>query len=126
MTSTRTQIADRLRGLLPAEWLVLATAREFDQPDGTVPAVVAVMRSQIQPAPNYAGAWIETFDVYLITTSQVDDESLEDDLDALLDQALEAIDSDGAIALQQATRTTYGDRGLHAWQIALQSISERN
>jgi hypothetical protein len=126
MTSTRTQIADRLRGLLPAEWLVLATAREFDMPDGTVPAVVAVQRSQIAPAPNYAGAWIETFDVWLITTSQVDDPSLEDDLDALLDTTLEAVDGDRAIALETATRTTYGDRQLHAWQIAIQSISERN
>ena len=49
---------------------------EFDIDSG-VSAYVAMMRQQVAPAPNARGAWLETFNVWVITPSAADSPELE-------------------------------------------------
>lgn len=122
--TTRQQMYEHLLGLLPASWVLYSTAREFDIDSGA-PVYVALMRTKVEPAPNYLGAFIETFSVWIITTSQADDPALEDDLDTALDMALEALDDDNTLRIESAERDTYGQRQLHCWRIELSAGSAR-
>jgi hypothetical protein len=121
---TRQELADHIRPLLPASWVVMPTAREFDV-DSSVPCYVAIQRIRVVPSGQYSGWFRETYLAYVITPRQADDVSLDDELDDLLDETLLALDSDTTLVIQQATRDTYGQRQLHCWSVELEAAGQR-
>lgn len=112
---TRTQLADALRAVLPAAWRVLDLARSMAEPDATIPAVVAVQRIRVQPAPNAQGSYLETFYIWLLEPS-TDIDFIDDNLDDHLELLHDAIDSFNWLAWSGSERDTYDDT-FHAYRV---------
>lgn len=112
--TARDEVVTALRAVLPAEVIVLAYARDIDPP--TKPTVM-VRIDEVRPSAAPQAFRQYTFAV-LVIASQTVSGPADDELDALLEDVLFAIDSSGLLTWQQATRATFEDK-FPAYQVDL-------
>ena len=104
MNSRRGLIA-ALVAKLPRKYQVVGP-RTLDAPDAKRP-VVMVIRTNTEPAPNYAGSYLSTFAIWVIQPKTIEP---DDDLDDDLDQVILALDAYDFVAWTGAERSTYLDQ----------------
>lgn len=120
----RAQLVAALTEMLPDSWDVLDAAKSITAPDPTVPAVVAVQRLTIAPAPAALAGYVETYNIWLIEPS-FDMDFVDDNLDEHLEAIFTVLDPVVWLVWNVATRDLY-DETYHAYRIEVTINTEKD
>jgi hypothetical protein len=116
VTTTRKQLADAIRDLLPDTYLVVHYPTAFNGGIGNAnDGTLVIERRSVNPA-NTAGSYDEGFNVWVLVGVE-DEEAAEDALDAALVVALGALARVDWCTNPTATRAMYGD--LHGYRLEI-------
>jgi hypothetical protein len=114
MTSVRTQLADALAPLLPAEWRVIPYRADLDGVEGTV---VKFRHERQVPAPNAQGSHLHTIKAHIISPL-TDADAAEDDLDELVSEFLHALRLVRGVRWTEATKGAIPEG--FTWEVSLE------
>lgn len=121
--SVRSEVADALRPLLPANMRIIDVPRSLDGLDANRP-VVLLYRDRLEKAPNAQGAYLSTVTLWVITP-HIDTIKAEDALDAALDDVIAALDQILWANWRTAERAIFGDAQAPAYRIDLQVATNK-
>lgn len=88
----RQDLADKLTDLLPATVKIIADTRELGELEGDLTGACQLVRQRLASAGR-VGAWLQTFDLWVILprTSADNPQELDDALDELVDSVAESL-----------------------------------
>jgi hypothetical protein len=117
--NARQGLADALAKKLGRKYKVIPKPREMDALEAGRP-VVMVIRTDVQPAANAQGSYLNEIAVWVIDPSIEDEDALDDALDA----TILAIDDYPFVIWTKAERSTYGEL-YPAYRIATTALSQK-
>lgn len=118
--NARKGLAAALAKKLGRRYKVIPQPRTIDAIEAGKP-VVMVIRTDVAPAANAQGSYLNELAVWVIDPSAVDEDALDDALDAVI----LAIDSYPFVIWTKAERSTYGDNEYNAYRIATTALSQK-
>lgn len=121
--TVRSEVADALRAVLPANLKLVSVPRSLDGLEPGYP-VVMLYRDRLEKAPNAQGMYFSTLSLWLISP-HVDEVRAEDNLDATLDLVITALDGITFVQWKAAERSTFGDAQAPAYRIELQVATSK-
>lgn len=119
----RAQLAGHLREQLPETFRVVDNVGDLGVLEAPTVAAVQLIRTQLEPAPNMQGAYVQHFEVWVVEV-KTDPELAEDSLDDALDLVLEKLDDLPPATWSTADREMH-PAGYHAYKITAQLITAR-
>lgn len=117
MPSTRQQLAELLKPLLPSAVKIIDVPRSVDGIESKKPVII-LYRETRGKAPNSVGDYMDTFTLWVVSPF-VDVRRAEDGLDDLLDEVLLALDTITWLNWSTAERSMFGDQQAPAYKITL-------
>ena len=118
MSTPRNALADRLAAGLPTSVRVVPYARNIDAPKR--PTVMARVDEVLPHEQAPTTHRLYRFTAILIASKVAPDGPADDELDALLQLVLDAVDDDDTMAWTRATRATWLDTTLPAYEVAVE------
>lgn len=120
--NSRTQLANTLQALLPENYKMVDSPRDFASLDPSVIGVVQLWRSQIAPASNM-GSFDEQYELWVMTPKS-DPDTSEDDLDLRLFEVIEALQQAKWLGWSTAERAIHAIAARQAYKFTLQIRSQ--
>lgn len=114
----RVALAHVLAAALP-DWQILSTARQLDSV--RKPGAVVLWTQKRAKAPALGLDWFADELTLQVLTATTDPDLIEDDLDQLLFQVMQALEPHDAFAWEAAERVTLLDT-FHGWQLTVTCI----
>lgn len=121
--TVRSDLAAALKPLLPRNVKIVDVPRGLDGIETSRP-VIMLYRETVEKAPNAQGSYFNTFAVWIISPN-VDPKRAEDQLDAMLDEVIPALDAIAWLNWSKAERSTFGDNQAPAYKIDLTIITNK-
>lgn len=121
--SVRTQLADALRGVLPANMKIIDVPRSIDGMETRRP-VVLLYRERMTKAPNAIGDYFNEIALWVISPN-IDPKRGEELLDDSLDDVIVALDSINWVNWSLAERSVFGDAQAPAYKITVTLVSNK-
>jgi hypothetical protein len=122
--SSRKDLAAALTEALPETVKVIDHPKDIDAQAGSVRAVVMISRTEIAPAPNQQGSYLQTFEIVVVEPRTDQDGVSEDSLDDITDEVIEALDDLDWLRWSNCSRATYA--GTHpAYKFDLTITSQK-
>ena len=120
--NSRTQLALVLQGVLPSNYKMVNSPREFASLDPSVVGAIQLWRSSIAPASNM-GSFDEEFELWVMT-AKLDPDTSEDDLDARLFEVIEALQPLKWLTWSTAQRAIHAQEQRQAYKFTIQIKSQ--
>ncbi len=117
----RAQLAAAIADALPADAIVIADLRALGEPDPSATALVQLFRTKVAKTP-HGGRFQLDFELWVLSPFK-DSETAEDDLDDVLDDVLEFLDSSDAYQWTEAERAQHAE-GFHGYRIPITTVSQ--
>lgn len=118
--TARDKLADLLKPLLPATWVIVPFARNLTRTDKTV---VMLHATEIRPAPAAPMGAVEVDYVVSVTSFQTDSTEAQKELDDSVTDLTLALSGQSWVSFRTATPTTVSD--YFAWDVNITVISRK-